>query len=162
MPRIRPRGKRQQRRSRATRSRLRKGNDDTTRTSYAKNRGPGRDGSSGPNIRTRRRAAQTMDQRAPPQEDRRGVVQRRTSRSNRWNGTQTNLYTSPSRRTDVRTPRNQQDAPIDKSKVLVAKHATGRQRLCARMCRMSTKQDQYATYEGPAIAHIPHTRSYAV
>ena len=39
-------------------------------------------------------------------------------------GTQTTLHTSPSRHASIQTPRDQQDVPADKLKVLVAKHVT--------------------------------------
>src|SRR6266702_7163312 len=148
MPGIRPRRRRQQRCGCTTRSRLRKSRSNTTRSSNEENYCSRRDGSDGPDICAKRRDPQTLGQCPPSKEGRRDMVQGRTPRGDRKNRTQTNLQTGPSRRTGIRTPRNQQNVPVGKPQVLVAKHATRRKRLRERMCGMPKKQNQYATYQG--------------
>ncbi len=81
-----------------------------------------------------------MDRCTPAEEDRRGVVQGWTTRGNGQAGKQTDLLASSSRRTSIRTPRDQQNVPINEQKVLVAKHVTRRNRLRQRMRGMPETQ----------------------
>src|SRR6266702_693361 len=103
-----------------------------------------------------------MDRCTPPEEDRRNVVQRRTTRSNWRNGTQEDVHTSPSRSPSIRTSRNQQNVPTYKPQILVAEHEARRNGLRKGVRRMPKEQGQYQTYQSTTVPHISHTRSYAI
>ncbi len=79
-----------------------------------------------------------MDQRPSSKESRRTMVQGRMSRSNRENGAQANLHTSPPRYAGIRAPWDQQDIPVSTTKVLVAEYATRREGLRTGMRGVST------------------------
>src|SRR6266702_3047380 len=98
-----------------------------------------------------------MGQRASTKESGRDVVQGRKARSHRKNGAQAAFHTSTSRHASLRPPRDQQNLPTGKPKILVARYATRRNQLCQGMCGLSTTQGQYQTNESHALTYIPRT-----
>ncbi len=128
----------------------------------AKDHSPRRDGDCRSNIHPGQRIDQTLDRCPSIKEGRRNVVQGWTTRGDWRDGTQKSIHMSPSQRTSIRTPGDQQNVPAYKPQILVAKHEARCDKLRTRVRGMSKEQDQYVAHKSPAVSDISYMRSYAI